>query len=74
MGLVLDMKPGALNGEPIVYQVLYLPEGVEISIQKDRHKDEWKIVRGGHGSKLMGEGHYGSAQEALEVLKKEFPG
>jgi hypothetical protein len=66
-----ELVRAAWDGKGIQYIVMNLPEGVQISVRKDLHKDEWRIVRAGHGSKPTA-GRYSSAGEALEVLKKEF--
>jgi hypothetical protein len=71
MTFTLELVRAAWDGKGIQYIVMNLPEGVEISVRKDLHKDEWRIVRAGNGSKPAA-GRYSSAGEALEVLKNEF--
>jgi hypothetical protein len=73
MRLVLNMEPAAWSGKPIVYKVLNLPESLDISIKKYRYDETWCIVRGGRGQELVKEGQYSSAEDTLEVLRKEFP-
>jgi hypothetical protein len=79
MGIALDIEPaswpGGTSSKPIAYRVTNLPENVGISIKKDPYVENWRIVRGGLGSKLVTDNvEYLSSSEALEVLRKEFPG